>query len=238
MTGRPVDMEVPHRTSRAPFVSLCFVYFSRSGSKGAMRRHDRVYLHGPHPRKTMVWNHGLHRLRTMVLKSPSATTSMFFSIDRCQGRDFQDHGSEGAQTMVQDHGFARVGTMQVQAIMPPSKTLKAKSGNLNPFCVFCPFFPVKYREIREKRARCAEKGLDYQILPLKGLLDFQGRHGITSVVRWNLRPFGPESELQSTFSLFSGPNRVESWARNQVGEGFRGGSGPEGQVRLGWPSRL
>ena len=82
-------------------------------------RHDRLYLHGPHPRKTMVWNHGLHPLRTMVLKSPSAATSTFFSIARCQGGDFQDHGSEGVQTMVQDHGFARVGTMQVQAIMPP-----------------------------------------------------------------------------------------------------------------------
>ena len=45
---------------------------------------------------------------------------MFFSIAWCQGRDFQDHGSENAQTMVPDHGFARVGTMQVQAIMPPS----------------------------------------------------------------------------------------------------------------------
>ena len=67
----------------------------------------------------MVLNHGLHPLRTMVLKSPSATTSMFFSIARCQGGDFQDHGSEVVQTMVQDHGFARVGTMQVQAIMPP-----------------------------------------------------------------------------------------------------------------------
>ena len=33
---------------------------------------------------------------------------------------FQDHGSEAVQTMVQDHGVARVGTMQVQAIMPPS----------------------------------------------------------------------------------------------------------------------
>ena len=37
----------------------------------------------------------------------------------CQGGDFQDHGSEGVQTMVPDHGFARVGTMQVQTIMPP-----------------------------------------------------------------------------------------------------------------------
>ena len=36
----------------------------------------------------------------------------------CRG-GFQDHGSEGVQTMVPDHGFARVGTMQVQAIMPP-----------------------------------------------------------------------------------------------------------------------
>ena len=70
--------------------------------------------------KTMVWNHGLDPLRTMVLKIPSATTSMFFFIARRQGGDFQDHGFEGAQTMVQDHGFARVGTMQVQAIMPPS----------------------------------------------------------------------------------------------------------------------
>ena len=55
----------------------------------------------------------------MVLKSPSATMSMFFSIARWQGGDFQDHGSEGVQTMVPDHGFARGGTMQVQAIMPP-----------------------------------------------------------------------------------------------------------------------
>ena len=84
------------------------------------RRHDRLYLHGPHPHETMVWNHGLHPLRTMVLKSPSATTSMFFSIARCQRGDFQDHGSEGVQTMVPDHGFARVGTMQVQAILPRS----------------------------------------------------------------------------------------------------------------------
>ena len=61
------------------------------------------------------------RSGTMVLKSPSATTSMLFSIARCQGGDFQDHGSERVQTMVQDHGFAGVGTMQVQAIMPPSK---------------------------------------------------------------------------------------------------------------------
>ena len=44
---------------------------------------------------------------------------MFFSTARCHSGDFQDHGSEGEQTMVQDHGFARVGTMQVQAIMPP-----------------------------------------------------------------------------------------------------------------------
>ena len=32
---------------------------------------------------------------------------------------FQDHGSEGVQTMVPDHGFARVGIMQAQAIMTP-----------------------------------------------------------------------------------------------------------------------
>ena len=58
------------------------------------RSHDRLYLHGPHPRKTVVWNHGLDPLRTMALKSPFATTSVFFSIARCQGGDFQDHGSE------------------------------------------------------------------------------------------------------------------------------------------------
>ena len=44
---------------------------------------------------------------------------MFFSIARCQGGDFQDHGSDGVQTVVPDHGFAKVGTMQIQAIMPP-----------------------------------------------------------------------------------------------------------------------
>ena len=35
------------------------------------RRHDRLYLHGSHPRKTMVLNHGLPPLRTMVLKIPA-----------------------------------------------------------------------------------------------------------------------------------------------------------------------
>ena len=104
------------------------------------RRHDRLYLHGPHPRKTMVWNHGLHPLRTMVLKSLSATTSMFVSIARCQGGDFQDHGSEGAQTMVPDHGFAWVGTMQAQAIMPPLIwalwTHKPRNGLLRTLCGF------------------------------------------------------------------------------------------------------
>ena len=74
----------------------------------------------------MVWNHGLDILRTMVLKSPSAITSMCFSIARCQGGDSQDHGSERVQTTVQDHGFARVGTMQVQAIMPPSIGISRK----------------------------------------------------------------------------------------------------------------
>ena len=59
---------------------------------------------------TMVW----------TPSEPCATTSMFLFIARCQGGDFQDHGSDGVLTMVQDHGFARVGTMQVQAIMPPS----------------------------------------------------------------------------------------------------------------------
>ena len=46
------------------------------------RRHDRLYLHGPDPRKAMVLNH-------MVLKIPSATTSMFISEARCQGGDFR-----------------------------------------------------------------------------------------------------------------------------------------------------
>ena len=83
------------------------------------RRHDRLYLHGPHPRKTMVLNHGLHPLRTMVLKIPALAPG-YGKEHRsgCRG-GFQDHGSEGVETMVSDHGFARVGTMQVQAIMPP-----------------------------------------------------------------------------------------------------------------------
>ena len=39
-------------------------------------------------------------------------------------------------------------------------------------------------------------------LEAKGLLDFQGRRGITSVVRWNLRPviFGIELSVSSTQS--------------------------------------
>ena len=83
------------------------------------RRHDRLYLHGPHPRKTMVLNHGLHPLRTMVPKIPALAPG-YRKEHRsgCRG-GFQDHGSEGVETMVPDHGFGRVGTMQVQAIMPP-----------------------------------------------------------------------------------------------------------------------
>ena len=83
------------------------------------RGHDRLYLHGPHPLKTMVLNHGLHPLRTMVLKIPALAPG-YRKAHRsgCRG-GFQDHGSEGVETMVPDHGFARVGTMQVQAIMPP-----------------------------------------------------------------------------------------------------------------------
>ena len=61
------------------------------------------------------WNHGLHPLRTMVLKSPSHRKA-----HRSGWRGgFQDHGSERVQTMVSEHGFTKVGTMQVQAIMPP-----------------------------------------------------------------------------------------------------------------------
>ena len=37
------------------------------------RRHDRLYLHGPHPRKTMVLKHGRHPLRTMVLQISALT---------------------------------------------------------------------------------------------------------------------------------------------------------------------
>ena len=84
------------------------------------RRHARLYLHGPHPLKTMVLNDGLHPLRTMVLKIPAlAPGYRKVSIEVVAEGDFQDHGSEGVQTMVPDHGFERVGTMQVQAIMPP-----------------------------------------------------------------------------------------------------------------------
>ena len=82
------------------------------------RRHDRLYLHGPHPRKTMVWNHGLHPLRTMVLKTPALAPGYRKKHRSGCRKGFQDHGSEEVQTMVPDHGFARVGTMQVQAIMP------------------------------------------------------------------------------------------------------------------------
>ena len=46
------------------------------------RRHDRLYLHGPHPRKTMVWNHGLDPLRTMVLTIPACNHFyvLFYSL--------------------------------------------------------------------------------------------------------------------------------------------------------------
>ena len=69
------------------------------------RRHDRLYLHGPHPLKTMVWNHRLHPLTTMVLKSPPwHQAGEKNTRSGCRG-GFQDHGSEGVQTMVPDHGF-------------------------------------------------------------------------------------------------------------------------------------
>ena len=41
--------------------------------------------------------------------------------------------------MVQDHGFARVGTMQVQAIMPPSK----ESGRKAPLSCNAAFFMLQ-----------------------------------------------------------------------------------------------
>ena len=47
----------------------------------------------------------------------------------------------------------------------PKTTEKAKSGNLTFFCVFCPFSLKIAGKTREKRAKCPEKGLDYQILP-------------------------------------------------------------------------
>ena len=47
-------------------------------------------------------------------------------------------------------------------------TQKAKSGNLNLFLRILPFFSLKIAgKTREKRAKCPEKGLDYQILPFR-----------------------------------------------------------------------
>ena len=42
---------------------------------------------------------------------------------------------------------------------------KAKSGSLNLFLRILPFFLCNMQKKREERARCAEKGLDCQILP-------------------------------------------------------------------------
>ena len=117
------------RASNFKFPGLEANVSSSSDASGPMkghfdifqRRHDRLYLHGPHPRKTMVLNHGLQPLRTMV-KIPTLAPGYGKEYrSGCRG-GFQDHGSEGLQTMVPDHGFTRVGslgTMQVQAIMPP-----------------------------------------------------------------------------------------------------------------------
>ena len=55
----------------------------------------------------------------MVLKIPALAPGYRKEHSGGFRGGFQDHGSEGVQTMVPDHGFARVGTMQVQAIMPP-----------------------------------------------------------------------------------------------------------------------
>ena len=111
-------------TIRLPFVSRYFCRSIRVRGRWntpnlSQRRHDRLYLHGPHPRKTMAWNHGLHPLKTMVLKIPALAPG--YRKEHRSGRNggFQDHGSEVVPTIVPDHGFARVGTMQVQAIMPP-----------------------------------------------------------------------------------------------------------------------
>ena len=55
----------------------------------------------------------------MVLKIPAlAPGKRKEHRSGCRG-GFQDHDFEGVETIVPDHGFARVGTMQVQAIMPP-----------------------------------------------------------------------------------------------------------------------
>ena len=68
----------------------------------------------------------------MVLKSPSAATSMLFSIARCQGGDFQDHGgSEGVQTMVQNHGWgvAKGSSVSWVAKFKGGKTSECKLSN-------------------------------------------------------------------------------------------------------------
>ena len=53
----------------------------------------------------ICWNYMLHLFLLRLLFAASATTSVFFSIDRCHSGDFQDHGSEEVQTIVQDYGL-------------------------------------------------------------------------------------------------------------------------------------
>ena len=76
----------------------------------SQRRHDRLYLHGPHPRKTMVWNHGLHPLRTMVLKSPPWHQAIEKNIEVVGEGDFRTMVLRGCRPMVPDEGEDHAGT--------------------------------------------------------------------------------------------------------------------------------
>ena len=53
------------------------------------RRHDCLYLHGPHPRETMVLNHGLHPLTTMVLKISASAPGDIKNIEVVAEGDFR-----------------------------------------------------------------------------------------------------------------------------------------------------
>ena len=100
------------------------------------RRHNHLYLRGPHPHKTMVWNHGLHPLRTMVLKSPSAPTSMVFSIAWCQGRDFQGPCFSGRAWFCDGGDHAGTGDhASFNTMQSPRITFHNFSGN-SLFCVY------------------------------------------------------------------------------------------------------
>ena len=70
------------------------------------------------PRKAVVLNHGLHSLRTMVLNSPSATTSRCFSKLGAKAGIFRTMLLRRGRPWFRSIVFSRVGTMQVQAIIP------------------------------------------------------------------------------------------------------------------------